>query len=308
MISRILCVAPNPAIDRIEAVDRLIAGSVHRPELLICQPGGKPFNVARAARSLGRRALVVGVLGGYAGRWFARAATREGIDGRWTWTGGETRTCYAVLDRETGRFSEFYEPGIPLDEPVWDSLAADLSRALLAADVLVIAGSLPPGAPLDLAARWTAEANAAGVRVALDVSGENLREALAQKPWLVKINAAEASGVVDTTDPAGAAAALHAAGAATAIVTAGIKGSYLVSVQGRFRVGPPGEVGRFSIGSGDAFLAGFVSAAMHGASSQDSLRAAAAAGAANALIPGAGRLEISALGRLSDAAVIERLG
>ena len=307
MIYRVLCIAPNPAIDRIEAVDRLVAGSVHRPQMLICQPGGKPFNVARAAHSLGRRALVIGVLAGYAGRWFARAATREGIDGRWTWVEGETRTCYAVLDRETGRFSEFYEPGTPIEPPVWAALAADLSRALVSADVLVIAGSLPPGAPSDLAARWTAEANAAGVRVALDISGESLRDALTQRPWLVKINAAEAAGVTETADPAAAAAVLHAAGAGTAIVTAGIKGSYLVSEGGRFRAVPPGEVGRFSIGSGDAFLAGFVTAAMRGASSEDSLRAAAAAGAANALIPGPGRLDLTALGRLADATVIERL-
>jgi fructose-1-phosphate kinase PfkB-like protein len=49
--------------------------------------------------------------------------------------------------------------------------------------------------------------------------------------------------------------------------------------------------GRYPVGSGDAFLAGLVTALDDGASWEDALRLALGAGAANAEMPGAARLD-----------------
>ena len=52
-VTRLVCVAVNASIDKIAAVDRLVPGQIHRPELLSVVAGGKPINVARAASRLG---------------------------------------------------------------------------------------------------------------------------------------------------------------------------------------------------------------------------------------------------------------
>ena len=61
--------------------------------------------------------------------------------------------------------------------------------------VVALAGSLPPGAPVDGYARLARLAAAAGARAAIDIDGEPLLAALAAKPWLVKVNAREAATI-----------------------------------------------------------------------------------------------------------------
>jgi fructose-1-phosphate kinase PfkB-like protein len=62
--------------------------------------------------------------------------------------------------------------------------------------------------------------------------------------------------------------------------------------------------GPYPVGSGDAFLAGLVVALDGGADWPDALRAALGAGAANAAVPGAGRLDRANAERLAGRATI----
>jgi fructose-1-phosphate kinase PfkB-like protein len=49
----ILCVIPNPAIDRTLHVDSLRVGEFHRAEKSLAVAGGKGLNVARTILALG---------------------------------------------------------------------------------------------------------------------------------------------------------------------------------------------------------------------------------------------------------------
>jgi len=64
----ILCITPNPAIDRTLIVPKLALGNVHRAQQVIVAAGGKGLNVARAIRTLGGESLCMGFAGGYSGR------------------------------------------------------------------------------------------------------------------------------------------------------------------------------------------------------------------------------------------------
>ena len=77
---RLLCIAPNPSIDRLVEVDRLVPGTIHRPTLVRAVAGGKGLNVARAAASLGATVTAVGILAGHGGRWLAEALDADGVD------------------------------------------------------------------------------------------------------------------------------------------------------------------------------------------------------------------------------------
>jgi fructose-1-phosphate kinase PfkB-like protein len=131
----------------------------------------------------------------------------------------------------------------------------------------------------------------------------------------VKVNAEEAAQMtgLQTDTPERALAAAHelrkSAGreGRAAIVTVR-SGAALVDPDGRAWQGCLDATGPYPVGSGDAFLAGLLVAVERGASWSDALRAGLGAGAANAELPGAGRLDRSRAERLRDGASVVPAG
>ena len=326
---RLICVSVNAAVDRIAAVDHLVAGEVHRPEVLSVVPGGKALNVARAAANLGMPVRAIAVLGGHAGDWLEAALRDRGIATRVVRAAGETRTCLSVLDRAAGTLTEFYEPGLTLDDAGWTAVETAL-RSELADDpsgsVVVLAGSLPPGAPDAGYARLTKIANNAGARTVVDADRTALARALAERPWLVKVNAreaaaaaylAEAASSMDapTVDDAAAEGATVEAArrirtrtGGVVLVTRGTEGAVLVDDDGAvWRIGGPPERGRYPVGSGDSLLAGLLVALAAGLPLVEAARRGGAVGAANSLVPGQGELDTADAERMLPAIRIDRI-
>jgi tagatose 6-phosphate kinase len=297
---RVVCVGVNASVDKVAAVDRLVPGGIHRPELLSVVPGGKALNVARAATRLGLEAVVVPVVAGHAGAWLVEALATEHIPTRAVRIQGETRTCLSILDRTTGGLTEVYEPGPPIGQAGWAELEATVAAELESdgrRSVVVLSGSLLAGAPSDGYARIVALAHRAHARAVVDADGAVLAQAIAARPWLVRVNAGEAARATGLA-PNGeaqllvAARALRKGGAEIAIVTHGIDGAVLVGQDGdAWRVGPPPEQGPYPVGSGDSFLAGFLAGIAGGSPPSEAIRWAVAAGAANALRPGQGAID-----------------
>jgi fructose-1-phosphate kinase PfkB-like protein len=65
----------------------------------------------------------------------------------------------------------------------------------------------------------------------------------------------------------------------------------VVTATGSHRLTPSGVRGAYPVGSGDAFLGGLAVGFARGDDTVDAARLGLAAGAANALIPGAGELD-----------------
>lgn len=311
-MTRLVSVAANPAIDRLVGVERLVPGTIHRPDLVVAVPGGKGLNVARAAHALGADVVAAGILAGHAGRWVASTLATAGVDGRFAWTPGETRTATSVADRSAGTLTELYERGTPIDAAAWRELEAIVGNLLREEESIVtMAGSLPPGAPADAYARLVRLAEAAGAASVVDAGDAALEAAVAAGPWLVKINAAEAAGVlgrpVGPADAEEAARELVRLGAAGAIVTLGAAGAVARFQGGTWRIGPPPMTGAYPVASGDAFLAGLAAGRLAGLDPEAMLRLAAGAAAANAIVPGAGVLDPERAVALAGEIRIERI-
>lgn len=315
LVGRLVGVSLNPAIDKIAAVEVLEPGRIHRPEMLATVPGGKALNAVRTARHLGLPADVVAVVGGHAGAWLESELEARGIR-RWlVWVDGETRTCLSILDRRSGDLTEFYEAGIVLPDDRWPSVEVALAEALAldsGGTVVLFAGSLPPGAAIDAYGRLARIVHEAGSRAVVDIGGPSLDAALDARPWLVKINAAEASETTGqaTRDQAGvrsAARILRDRGAGLVLITMGIEGAILVTPNGEWTLGPPPERGPYSVGSGDALLGGLVVALARGADLPEAVRYGSAAAAANALVPGQGELDPADVDRLLPGCVLTRI-
>jgi 1-phosphofructokinase family hexose kinase len=301
---RLLFVAANPSIDRLYELDRLAIGEIHRPQSTVAVPGGKGLNAARAAARLGGEVTAVGIVGGRAGDWIVERLAELRVDARMARSTGETRTCVSVLDRATGKLTEIYERGSEIEGAAWDALETIVRAELARGDVAAVAlsGSLLPGAPPDGYARIARIAAAASspVPVLADSYGRTLNAVLAERPAIVKVNAAEAGEasailVSDADSAADAAGILRAAGAGCVVVTLGLEGAVVVSAGDRTRLVPPAIVGAYPGGSGDAVLGGLAVAYARGESVVEAARLGLAAGIANAQIPGAGELDPTAI-------------
>lgn len=311
---RLVFIAANPSIDRLYEVDRLTDGAIHRPSAVVARPGGKGLNAARAAAALGARVTAVGIVAGRAGDWIVERLAEIGIDAPMARSAGETRTCVSILDRSTGTLTELYERGEEIGPAAWEALEALVARELDRGDVgaLAFSGSLPPGAPTDGYARIARIAATRSVPVLADAYGPALAAVLAERPAVVKVNAAEAGGAVGLTigDAASAVAAarvLRGRGAAAVIVTLGIAGAVVVTATGEARLVPPDIEGAYPVGSGDAFLAGLAAAVVRGETLVEAARFGIAAGIANALVPGAGELDPASAERLVPGVVVTPL-
>jgi fructose-1-phosphate kinase PfkB-like protein len=160
---------------------------------------------------------------------------------------------------------------------------------------------MPRGAPDEGYRDLIGEARGGGVRVALDSEGERLSVALMAQPDIVKLNVAEAGELLGVPtarrdDSLAAAAKIRdlAGGAGHAgIVTRGAAGVMLAAPDGTLYEGVLYVRGRYPVGSGDAFLAGLVTGLDRGSGWEDAFRLALAAGAANAELAGAARLDPS---------------
>jgi 1-phosphofructokinase family hexose kinase len=288
----ILCVAANPSIDRLFEVDRFAPGAIHRPREFVQVAGGKGLNVARAAAQLGGAVRAAALLGGHAGRWIAEQLAGEGVELHAAWARAETRSSLSVAGAAEG-LTEFYEDGFPVSGDEWATFAAMVAGLAAESSWMTLSGSLPPGAPGDGYVGLIPR-----TRTALDSRADGVDAG----PAVVKLNEAEAGAGGDGA--LAAARALRARSGGAAIVTRGRAGAVLVTPEGDALAGRLDAEGAYPVGSGDAFLAGLVVALDGGADWPDALRAALGAGAANAALPGAGRLDRSQAERLAGRASI----
>jgi len=308
----ILCVNANAAVDKTVVIENFQLNAIHRPSLELILPGGKSCNVARAAKTLGLPAVVLGWVGGYAGNFIEAALQEEGIQAAFIHTAYESRTCLSVIDPVNGNLTEIYERGraVTLDE--MQRFFALYCEWLGKVEMVTLCGSIPNGVSPSLFADLSMLAREAGVPAVIDTSSEGLRLGIESgRPYMIKCNRselAEATGqVLDNLEKTKhAAQMLSDSRKMIVVVTLGSAGA-VAAENGRLWLAQAPQIQAVSaVGSGDAFLAGMAQGLLTGKSFADSLRLAVAAGSANALQLGAGRLNTSDIDTLLPLVVISQ--
>ena len=213
--------------------------------------------------------------------------------------GDESRTSTAVVDPTGNQQTEINEYGPSVTDAELALLGEKLGYLSRGADIVVLAGSLPRDVPAEYYAVLAQKLARPDLRIVVDAPGSALREALLAEPWLVSPNTREAEDVVgnefaDDEDAAAGAAMLCHMGAGNALVHD--ERGCVASLTGDggtrtllARVDAMTEVVS-TVGSGDAFLAGYLAGVYVGASEEDALREAVACGAASTQLLGAGVL------------------
>ena len=259
----IVCLAANPSVDKLFQIQRLVRGDIHRPDGFVQVPGGKGLNAARAAHASARGSRSRCSEGTPASG-SRRCSVPRACPCAPVWTHGENRSSLSVADRETGGLTEFYEHGADVPLAAWAELLHAV-ESTWTPEGGSRSAARPPSARPDSGYRdLVRDARVEGVRVALDAEGERLRLALEAHPDVVKVNSAEAGGLlgVPTTrrnDALAAAEKLRdmAGGDGHAgLVTRGAEGRRARHARRLLYEGRLYVAGRYPVGSGDAFLAG----------------------------------------------------
>ncbi len=311
----IITVTLNAALDKTLEVPNFTPGRRHRTVDQTTVPGGKGVNIARAIKRLGQPVIATGFAGGATGNRILEALGDEAILNAFVRIREESRTNTAVLDPTTGMHTEINERGPSVSLHELELFREKLLYLAKGASICVFAGSLPRGVETDVYAGLIREVRRLGVTTMIDTDGEPLRLAVRSEPEVVSPNELEAEELVghefnDGDDRAQAVVEMRRLGAGEAIMTVS-DGCYAQVLEGGapalYRVRVEEQEARSSIGSGDAFLAGYVAARYAGKSSVDCLRFGVACGAESIRHFGAGILEPPRVERLVDEVDAERL-
>jgi 1-phosphofructokinase family hexose kinase len=285
-LGTIACITPNVSVDRTLVVPSLKQGSVLRTDRTLAVAGGKGLNVARSLRALQHTPLAVGMVGGHTGELVAALTKDEGIAAQWTHIAGETRTCVVIVSQDSASATVINETGPAISRDEWKAFEASALHAVIEMQTVCLCGSVPPGVPAEAYGSLVGQLVERGARVFVDSHGDALLCAVAATPTGIKINGDEAGAllarVIRTADEAAdAAEELHAKGIAQVIITLGAAGAVLAHAGGTLHARPPAIRTVSAVGSGDAFLAGYVAALIEHADPRQALSRGVAAGVAN---------------------------
>ncbi|MFA5809312.1 MAG: 1-phosphofructokinase family hexose kinase [Thermoleophilia bacterium] len=293
----IVTVTLNAALDRTLTVPNFQAGFRHRASESLTLPGGKGVNIARALKALGQPVIAIGLAGGKTGIRIVEDLTTEGILNDFVRIRGESRTSTAIIDPTSNTQTEVNEYGPVVTARELHAFMEKFTYIAKGADVVILAGSLPRKVKDSFYKELVGALKSSEALTVLDTAGEPLRLAIKAGPGLVSPNIFEAEALIghefgDDEEFFQAAQQLSRMGSGSGIITHS-RGcyAYLDDGDGRqtvYKVQAPPLDPISTVGSGDAFLAGYVSAKLSGKSPAECLRQGVACGAANTQKYGAG--------------------
>lgn len=277
----------NPAIDKRYYIEDIKIGEVQRVIEVENTAGGKGLNLSRVTSILGERVAATGFIGGTNGQFIEEEISKLGIQSKFYKVKGQTRCCLAIIDNE-GRQTELLEPGPEINERDFEGWLEIYENLLENSEIVTASGSLPKGLNEDSYERIIEMAGHRGIKFFLDTSGRALLEGINAKPYFVKPNMDEikiitGNDVNTESDIIHAIKYLNEKGVELVTVSMGSEGSFTGYRGICYRAFSPVINVQNPVGSGDSFTAGMAVGHKRGMGIIDSIRFAAACGAANAM-------------------------
>ena len=283
----IATVTMNPAVDYTVLLEEpLVLNTVNRTSHERITAGGKGVNVSLVLQQLQIPTTVYGYLSGTTGTMIAEQLQRTQIPTDWIVLPNQMNRINLKVKEHTA-VTELNGRGISVSAAD-TGLLVDKLRKYGDGDYIVLAGSVPAGAPASHYADIMRALADTGVRFAVDAEGEALREALKEHPFVVKPNLRELCSVFGTEietwwDALPYGRQMIEMGAENVLLSLGADGALLFSKEQRIwhLSAPHGEV-KNAVGSGDSMLGGFLAGCASGRDLTEALRIGIAAGSATA--------------------------
>lgn len=292
--------------------DRVTIDAVNRARAVREYASGKSINVARVVQALGARALAMGFAGGDRGEALLHDLDRAGIEHCFVRVVPQTRLCTTVVDHASGTVTELVEESAPVEPSCYDRLVGLAEARLDDAEVMVLSGSLPPGAPDDLYGRLARSAMAVGKPCIVDARDQPLLRAAEAGATLCKPNLDELSATVghridSDDDVLDACRRLVDRGVQWVLVTHGRHPTRLSDGRSLWRIPVPMVKVVNPIGSGDSVAAGIAVGLARGLAMPDAAKLGVACGSANAMTELTAEVHLEDVERLLRSMTVERI-
>lgn len=278
----ITTVCLNPAIDQSAELMRLEIGGTNRLKNLRSEIGGKGVNVAIVLSRLQTEARCVGCVGSADAKLFTQGMKREGVPFYAVGVPGSVRRNLKLVETDKRTVTELNQPGAAVSVKALGRFEGLLAAQSKAGGLAALCGSLPPGCAEETYCALMQKLP--DRRWVLDASGAAMRRALKAKPFLIKPNRAELEEIVgskleDLDAVISAAKDICRAGVAYIAVSLGEQGA--IVTDGERTVFAPAVPVKplFTVGGGDALLAGLLYGMDKGETPFESLRYGIAAAA-----------------------------
>ncbi len=308
----ITAVSLNPSVDLTLTIDGFTYGGLNRVLGEQSDAGGKGINVALAVRRLGVAAACVGFMQEQSMRTFTDKLAENDAESAFVVCPGSARTNVKLRDQKTGLITEVNQSG----RPVTGEQLAEMEKLITARakpdDFMVLAGSLPPGCPVDYYKTLIEIAVRAGSRCVLDADGARLEEGLKAKPFLVKPNRYElelmtGEKLETMADIRRAALSIVKKGVSVVAVSLGAEGAFITDGEDSYAAGALDIEVRSTVGAGDSMVAGLTAGFHEGKNLAEAFRMGMACSAAACMTEGTKTFETRDYARLLPLVEIARI-
>ena len=237
----ILSAGLTPAWQQILVFDRVRWGEVNRAREVAWCGSGKVLNAGMAVHHLGGPSLTLAPLGGSPLVEIDREFAALGVPRRWIETARRRGSARRYSTAPPAGSRNSWKTAGRLDEGELAAFRAAYAEEAARAEVVVLIGSLPGGAPPSLYRELVA---CTPCPMVLDFRGEGLLSVLDLKPYVVKPNREELGqtfgrALDDDAELLAAMRELNRLGAQWVVVTQGAEAVWISSSERVYRLAPP---------------------------------------------------------------------
>lgn len=279
----ILCLCPNPSVDKFVWVEEFASGKVNRIEKEQSFPGGKGIHVALGIAELGEECALLGFWGGHTGKWIRQFCEERGIQCYGPEVDEPNRTCLTFRSKAGLDGTELLGTGPFIGEDNINRYWLEFIRLLDRSSAVCMSGSWPP-AYIEIAYfEFIKAAKKKGVKTFIDCSGKSLINTLSAYPYCIHINNQEGIDVFNEQSPL-KIADMVLKNCDLAAITCGPEGLYL-SVKNHSAIHGRCKLNNIisAVGCGDSLMAGLVVAQKRNLSLIDTAKLSVACGSANCI-------------------------
>lgn len=266
-MAKVLCITLNPAIDVTLSLDKLNVGAVNRVQTSQIEPAGKGINVASILAQLGHQVTVTGFLGVDNCQMFQDKFGALSLCDEFVYVAGTTRQNIKIAE-SFGQMTDINGQGFGVDDVAIAQLFNKTCDLAKLADVVVLSGSLPQGFTLADFDKFIKLILAVNPKLVVDTSGEALKIAIDNAPFLIKPNVDEIHEILGEAFVDGIAyfrqlfAAKPTARIAHVVISMGEQGvQWLQTCDEHTKLlsaNAPKVAVKSTVGAGDTLLAGMV--------------------------------------------------
>jgi 1-phosphofructokinase len=309
---KIITVTAHTAFDQVMTLDSFALGDTLTARSSQAFLAGKGINVAKTLVSLGHPVTALGIVGQQSYNDFETLQSAL-LQTDFTLVSGKTRTNITLTTPDTGQETHIRTAGYIVTAADCAQLIAQVKAHTQSGDIVVLSGSLPPGAPADLYSRLIAECHLLTAHVFLDSSGEALKAALPAQPYLIKPNHHELEKLTGKklTDEQAIVDAAQSAirqGIQWVVVSRGQQGALVVTGDQVLSATIAADLKPMStIGCGDAMVAGLALAKIQGDDIKAALTLGIACGIANLFTVEPGRFDKNLLADIRNQVFVQSL-